>query len=522
MRGKDEGGGEGDPAGATAPAGAKSYTNWTTCGEGREVAKLQVLLALDAVGLAHRGEHLGLLHRVDTEVGLEVEVHLEHVRRIAGLVGHDGQDPLHDVIPRSPGRAGRRGMRRGSGQVRWRRFGKALGKACGRVFRTAFQGGSTWRAKDRGERGRSCGRFCARRSVVVHELHHVLERREVAELQVLLALDAVGLAHRGEHLGLLHGVDAEVGLEVEVHLQHVRRIAGLLGHDVEDPLHDVIPRQPPAGRGDEECGVVLGKVLRGGASPWRGEGPGPERGRSCGRYCARRSGCRRRTAPRAGASGSRAASGSPGARCPYSSRTAANVFGLLHGVDAEVGLEVELEVEHVRRIAGLLGHDGEDRAPRRDWPRRRAGRGSGDGDGRRGCWASRVGAVSGRRWGRLLGTARPRGSLGPWRGEDRGERETIASGATAPSGATRLTGPRPKRHGLGAGAWPGRARRLTRRTRLTTSVSAVRSCRSRRPATARGPRGRRPGRGSPGMRRVRVRAICDPKPAARWMAYWTA
>ncbi len=33
---------------------------------------------------------------------------------------------------------------------------------------------------------------------------------------------------------------------------------------------------------------------------------------------------------------------------------------MFDGVDAEVGFEVEFEVEHLGRIAGLFGHDGED------------------------------------------------------------------------------------------------------------------------------------------------------------------
>ena len=68
----------------------------------------------------------------------------------------------------------------------------------------------------------------------------MFERRELAQLQVLIALDAVGGADRREHFGLLDGIDTEVGLEVQVHLQHVRRITGLLGHQLDDfPLDAV-------------------------------------------------------------------------------------------------------------------------------------------------------------------------------------------------------------------------------------------------------------------------------------------
>ena len=66
----------------------------------------------------------------------------------------------------------------------------------------------------------------------------MLQCREVAELHVLLTLDAVCLADGGEGFGLLHGVDAEVGFEVEVHLQHVLGVAGLVRDDFEDFLDD--------------------------------------------------------------------------------------------------------------------------------------------------------------------------------------------------------------------------------------------------------------------------------------------
>ena len=76
--------------------------------EGRVVAQLERVVALDPVGLADRGEDLGLLDGVDPEVGLEVEVHVEQVGRIAGLLGDDRQHPLLDLVA-----AGGRGLGRG-------------------------------------------------------------------------------------------------------------------------------------------------------------------------------------------------------------------------------------------------------------------------------------------------------------------------------------------------------------------------------------------------------------------------
>ena len=58
--------------------------------------------------------------------------------------------------------------------------------------------------------------------LVARELDHVRQGREVAQLQILVARNVVGCAHRGKHLRLLDGVDAEVGFQIEIEVQHVR------------------------------------------------------------------------------------------------------------------------------------------------------------------------------------------------------------------------------------------------------------------------------------------------------------
>ncbi len=86
--------------------------------------------------------------------------------------------------------------------------------------------------------------------MVVDELHGLGERREVLQLEIRVALDAVGRAHGGEELGLLDGVDAEVGLEVEVHGEHLARITGLLGDQREHAVaHLVAPCRGRRGGG---------------------------------------------------------------------------------------------------------------------------------------------------------------------------------------------------------------------------------------------------------------------------------
>ena len=94
-----------------------------------------------------------------------------------------------------------------------------------------------------GESGDGRGQGRRRREVRpigADEADDVAQGREVAEPQALDPRNGPLLAHGGEGLGLLHGVDAEVGLEVEVEVQQVGRIAGLLGDDRDDPGGDRI------------------------------------------------------------------------------------------------------------------------------------------------------------------------------------------------------------------------------------------------------------------------------------------
>ncbi len=64
------------------------------------------------------------------------------------------------------------------------------------------------------------------------------ERRVVAEFEVVVAGDVVGLADAGEDFGLLDGVDAEVGFEVEFGVEQVGGVAGLLGDDLQHARGD--------------------------------------------------------------------------------------------------------------------------------------------------------------------------------------------------------------------------------------------------------------------------------------------
>ena len=91
------------------------------------------------------------------------------------------------------------------------------------------------------------------RPLLVHEPDDMRQRRIVAQLAVLVARDVVDLADGGEHLRLLDGVDAEVGFEIEVEIQHVLRIAGLLDHKRQNAfLHRIASAVRP------DCGSCCG------------------------------------------------------------------------------------------------------------------------------------------------------------------------------------------------------------------------------------------------------------------------
>ena len=72
------------------------------------------------------------------------------------------------------------------------------------------------------------------RPLFVHEPNHMRQGRIVAQLAVLVARNVVDLADGREHFCLLDGVHAEIGFQIEIDIQHVLRIAGLLDHQGKD------------------------------------------------------------------------------------------------------------------------------------------------------------------------------------------------------------------------------------------------------------------------------------------------
>ena len=63
----------------------------------------------------------------------------------------------------------------------------------------------------------------------------------VAQLAVLVARDVVDFADGRKHFRLFHGINPEIGFEIEIQVQHVSRIAGLLyGQSQDAILHRIV------------------------------------------------------------------------------------------------------------------------------------------------------------------------------------------------------------------------------------------------------------------------------------------
>ena len=235
---------------------------------------------------------------VDAEVGFQVGFEVEHVGGVAGLFGDDFEHLGDNTIVSN----------------RWRSC--SVGYTRSRSLSGA----------------QICHRFgVCQIGFVADEADDVVEGGVVAEGEVVVAFDGVFLADGGERFGLFDGVDAEVGFQVEVEVEHVGRIPGLRGDDLQH----------------------LGGYYI-----------------TCGCCCC------------CGGTGGRSRSGSHQVRSFVADEADDVVeggvvaegevvvafdgvfladggerFGLFDGVDAEVGFQVEVEVEHVGRIPGLRRHD---------------------------------------------------------------------------------------------------------------------------------------------------------------------
>ena len=98
--------GAGFEAAAGARSGRCSYTKRITCARVGIVAQLAILVARDVVDFADGGKHLCLLDGVDAEIGFEIEIQIQHIFGIAGLLYRQSQDALFDRVFRLDGRCG--------------------------------------------------------------------------------------------------------------------------------------------------------------------------------------------------------------------------------------------------------------------------------------------------------------------------------------------------------------------------------------------------------------------------------
>ncbi len=78
---------------------------------------------------------------------------------------------------------------------------------------------------------------------ITHPLSHMTQRREVTQLQVLVTLQLVVLTNRREHLGLLHRVDTQIRLQIQIRLQQLRRIPRHLRNHRRHLRQHIINRQ---------------------------------------------------------------------------------------------------------------------------------------------------------------------------------------------------------------------------------------------------------------------------------------
>ena len=158
------------------------------------VLQLQLLVGRKVEALAKFRHQLGLLHRVDAQVRLHVQIQLQHLGRISGARAHQ----RHHLVGH------------------WARVLNRLGR----------NNGSRWR----------CGYG---RGVRLHVTDHVAQRRVILQLQLLVGRQVEALTQLGHQLGLLHRVDAQVGLHIEVQLQHLGRIPGAGAHQRDNLRREI-------------------------------------------------------------------------------------------------------------------------------------------------------------------------------------------------------------------------------------------------------------------------------------------
>ena len=59
---------------------------------------------------------------------------------------------------------------------------------------------------------------------------------KIFKFKICLSRNLIGFSNSGKGLGLFNGIDAQIGLEIELHIEHIGRITRLLGDNLNDFL----------------------------------------------------------------------------------------------------------------------------------------------------------------------------------------------------------------------------------------------------------------------------------------------
>ena len=195
-------------------------------GERRVIAQLAAFIARNAVNLANGSKHLRLFHSIHAEVGLKVEVEIQHVLGVASLLDDKSENSLfNDTIP-----------------VQFRR----RAHRCSQLNIFFFDYGRL-----HGSGGGGC--IDQVRALLKHEADHMRQRGVIAQLTAFIARDVVDLANGREHFRLLYGIDAEVRLKVQIEIKHVLGITSLLDDKGQYTLFHRIGELVPGERGCSAC-----------------------------------------------------------------------------------------------------------------------------------------------------------------------------------------------------------------------------------------------------------------------------
>ena len=179
----------------------------------RVITQLQLVVTLDPIRLTHRREQLRLLHRVHTQIRLQIQIQRQHLCWVPRLLRNQPQDRRRHLIP-NRGRNDRLGNRRRRSNRHDRRR------------RNSHFGDSRGHHRVRG--------------TLVHEADHMTQRRVITQLQLVVTLDPIRLTHRREQLRLLHRVHTQIRLQIQIQRQHLCWVARLLRNQPQDRRRHLI------------------------------------------------------------------------------------------------------------------------------------------------------------------------------------------------------------------------------------------------------------------------------------------